>query len=160
MTAIVLCSDKTQCLHCSGQIWALGLHIMRSKIVVNHSALQTTTTKIFPLKQLILVWTVSLERFTLIISSSPAVLFLATMSPLSLYEMKTTVCSKQGHFTLQKTRNNKSYSHFLYKIKYFHCDWWIDLIDRFTHILKHWFPLLSGADGIWSTNHNTVWVYT
>lgn len=65
---------------------------MMSKIAVNHSALQTTTTttttKIFPLKRFILVWTASLERFTLIISSSPAVLFLATMSPLSLYKMK------------------------------------------------------------------------
>lgn len=79
---------------------------MMSKIAVNHSVLQTTTTtKIFPLKQSILVWTVSLERFTLIISSSPAVLFLATMSPLSLYEMKQLFAASKAilHYRKQET---------------------------------------------------------
>ncbi len=80
---------------------------MRSKIVVNHSALQTTTTKIFPLKQLILVWTVSLERFTLIISSSPAVLFLATMSPLSLYEMKPLFAASKAILRYRKQETTK-----------------------------------------------------
>ncbi len=78
---------------------------MMSKIAVNHSVLQKTS----PLSNS--SWGgQSLEGFTLIISSSPAVLFLATMSPLSLYEMKQLFAASKAilHYRKQETPKGRN----------------------------------------------------
>lgn len=107
---------------------------MMSKIAVNHSVLQKSSLLSNS------SWCgQSLERFTLTISSSPAVLFLATMSPLSLYEMKQLFAASKAilHYRKQETpkveemvetefkafgQTYQSFSHFPYKMKYFCCD--------------------------------------